>query len=297
MRILILSDRRAGHLNQSVAFARHMGAQYDIVDVIPKFRWSKAASILLENAGIRTERLFQPLSLVHETYDCVVGTGSLTYYMTKVVAKRLGAYAVAMMLPKGYRYDFDTIFAQSHDSPPKKQNIIEVPVNFAYVEPVGIYKARKKSVGIIIGGDNSIFRLSSPMLKMQFKKISDLYTGYEIAVTTSPRTSPEIEALIHSYGFDYEVLYSRNPLNPIPDFLDQCETVFITEDSTSMISEAVSYGKSNVAVLSQDGKRENKFSRLVDALAEEGYLSRFDGTFVQANRKVDFQKYLAEVKC
>jgi len=118
------------------------------------------------------------------------------------------------------------------------------------------------------------------------------YQGYEIAITTSPRTSEEVEQLIKSYHFEYEVLFSQNPINPIPDFLELCETVFITGDSTSMISEAIAYGVSNVMVLPLESKEENKFERFVKALEREGYLHIFNGTIENRNKKIDFRDYL-----
>ncbi|HEY9190992.1 MAG TPA: ELM1/GtrOC1 family putative glycosyltransferase [Sulfurovum sp.] len=292
-RVLILSDGRMGHLNQSLAFAKYLNIPYEVVSVTFKHRWLKALSYLLDRIGVYTDRVFD--EQIDKRYDMVVGTGSATSYATKVFAKKMDARSVAMMLPRGYRYDLDLIFAQSHDNPPKQENIIEIPANFSYVEPKGLYRAQKKSIGIVIGGDNKLFTMSKEKLQAQLDLIKEYYAGYEIAVTTSPRTSKEIEELIASYAFDYEVIFSKNPINPIPDLLAQCETVFITGDSTSMISEAVSYGNSNVVVLPLESEKENKFTRFIDTLEKEGYLHIFDGTIKDKNKKIDFRSYLEEV--
>lgn len=292
-RALILSDGRMGHLNQSLAFVKYLDVSYDAISVKFKYKWFKALSYIFDKIGIYTEKLFDVH--VDKTYDMVVGTGSTTSYATKVLAKKMNAKSVAMMLPHGYRYDFDIIFAQSHDNPPKQENIIEVPANFSYVEPKGLYQAKTKSIGIVIGGDNKIFTMSKEKLQAQLDTIVDAYKGYEIAITTSPRTSEEIEELIASYAFDHEVIFSKDPINPIPDFLEQCETVFITGDSTSMISEAVSYGKSNVVVLPLETQKENKFTRFIDTLEEEGYLHIFSGSVKNKNKKINFKTYLKEV--
>ena len=289
-RALILSDDRMGHLNQSLAFVKYLDLSYDVVSVKFKYRWSKAMSYLFDKLGVYTENLFD--IQLDKKYDVVVGTGSTTSYATKVLAKQMNARSVAMMLPRGYRYDFDIIFAQSHDHPPKQENIIEIPANFSYVEPKGIYQAKKKSIGIVIGGDNKLFTMNKEKLQEQLDFIVEEYKDYEIAITTSPRTSDEVEQLIVSYGFDYEVLFSKNPINPIPDFLEECETVFITGDSTSMISEAVAYGKSNVVILPLESQEENKFTRFTDTLEQEGYLHIFDGTIKNRNNKIDFKKYI-----
>jgi len=293
-RALILSDDRMGHLNQSLAFVKYLGIPYDVSSVRFRYRWAKTVSYLFDHIGVYTEKLFD-VQIPEKKYDLVVGTGSATSYAIKVLAKKHHSRSVVMMLPRGYRYDFDIIFAQSHDNPPAKQNIIEVPANFSYVEPKGFYKAKRRSIGIVIGGSNKVFTMSKARLKAQLDVIVEVYKEYEIAVTTSPRTSDDIEHLIASYGFEYEVIFSKNPINPIPDFLAECETVFLTGDSTSMISEAVSYGKSNVVVLPLESKRENKFTRFVTSLEQDGYLHIFDGKIQQRNKKIDFKSYLKKI--
>lgn len=283
-----------GHLNQSIAFARYLNASYEIVEVRFRHKLFKALSYLLDRMGIYTARLVKA-DVEDKPYDYVVGAGSGTYYATKVFSKLWDTKSVTMMLPKGYRLDFDLIYTQRHDHAPKQHNIIELPANFSYVEPKGIYHPQKKKrIGIVIGGDNKVFRLSAKRLKTQLDTIVKHYQGYEIAVTTSPRTSTEVEALVEEYAFDYRVIFSQNPVNPIPDFLNLCESIFITGDSTSMISEAISYGKSNVVVLPLESKKDNKFAAFIKTLSEEGYLHSFDGTIVNKNKKIGFSAFLPE---
>ena len=294
-KVLVLSDNRLGHLNQSLAFVKNLGISYDVIPINFRYQWCKALSYVFDKIGVYSEKLFNA-ELPEKKYDIIIGAGSETSYATKVLAKKFKAKSVSMMLPRGYRYDFDIIFAQSHDTPPKQQNIIEIPANFSFVDPKGLYKAKKRSVGIVIGGDNKVFTISKEKLKLELDTIVEKFKEYEIAITTSPRTSDEIEQLVVSYGFDYEVIFSKNPINPIPDFLAQCEYVFITSDSTSMISEAVSYGNSNVIVLLLESREENKFTRFVNRLEREEYLHIFDGTIEKRNRKIDFKEYLKEVQ-
>ncbi len=324
--VLILSDGRMGHLNQSIAFCSYIGKEYDILDIALKNRFFKAVSYLFDFLGIYTMSIFDiktrlphfvrndavchsetlqkswqskkkflEMSEENNSHDMVIGAGSGTYYAVKVIAKILNAKSVAMMLPRGYRYDFDMIFAQTHDNPPRTDNIIAIPANFAHTRPQGLYSAKKRSIGIIVGGSNNALTMSKKTVKSQLDAIAGQYPDYEIAVTSSPRTPKEIEQLIQSYHFDYELLYSENPLNPIGDFLSQCETVFITADSTSMISEAISYGTSNVEVLPLESNKPNKFTDFINSLEEGGYLHRFDGTIRQKNRKIDFTSYAKKV--
>ncbi len=293
--LLIISDGRKGHENQSIALAKYLGMPYDVVKIDLAFVGSKLLGYAADKLNLYLKNFVVEHDIPQNSYSAVIGTGSSTYYAVKYLAKMYGAKSVTTMLPRGYRYDFDIIFAQSHDNPPKQENIIEIPANFAYVEPQGVYNAYGPSVGIVIGGDNGVFSFDVKQLRTQLDRIVSLFSGYEIAVTTSPRTSKEVEELVASYGFDYAVIYSQRPVNPIPDFLAQCERVFITADSTSMISEAVSFGKAGVEVLPLQSSKENKFDRFIAHLEREGYLHRFDGTVKEANRKIDFHDYVKGV--
>jgi hypothetical protein len=315
--ILIISDGRKGHLNQSIALAKYLNYKYDVVEVNFRSKIHKAISYIFDNVGFYTMSLFDleerfrnkfgmTNSSHHEVlprhselvsgskneYSIVVSAGSSTYYAAKVIAKKFTAKTVAMMLPRGYRYDFDLIFAQSHDNPPRLPNVIEIPANFSFIKPLGLYKPNKQSVGIIIGGNNSYLEMNKEKLKEQLDFIKKQFRDYEIAVTTSPRTPKEIEELIKTYHFDYEIIYSQNPINPIPDFLAHCDTVFITSDSTSMISESISFGEANIFILPLVSKKENKFGKFISKLETDGYLHIFDGKIINKNQKIDFTQYL-----
>ncbi len=294
MRILILSDKRAGHENQSIAFAKYLDAKFDIIHVNFKNSFFKPFSYLLDFLHIYNKRIFTCKDILNK-YDLIVSTGSSTYYANKTLSKIHNLKSIVLMLPKGYRYNFDYIFAQNHDNPPKQENIIEIPANFSFIEPKNIYKSEKKSIGIIIGGDNSVYKMSTEVLKKQLDYIKDKFSDYDIAITTSPRTPKKIEELIESYGFEYSVIFSKNKLNPIADFLNTCKYVFITIDSTSMISEAVSFGDSFVEVLPINNQKENKFYKMTKTLETNNFLHIFDGKIANQNRKINFKKYTKKV--
>lgn len=280
-----------GHLNQSIAFAKHLNAHYEVIPVTFRCKIYKLLSYAFDYFKIYTQKLFHihDLSKVH--FDLVVSAGSSTYYANKTLSKKLRINSVVMMLPQSYRYDFDLIFAQAHDAPPMQPNITILPANFSFVEPKGLFTPTKKAIGVIIGGNNALFTMSEKSLRQQLDFIFEEFRDYEIAVTTSPRTPKEIETLIESYPFAYCVIFSQNRINPIADFLHHCEVVFITMDSTSMISEAISYGTSCVEILPLSEAKENKFLTMTQNLEKEGYVHLFDGKTVHNNKKINFETY------
>ncbi|NPA57430.1 MAG: hypothetical protein GXO19_06830 [Epsilonproteobacteria bacterium] len=280
MKALIVSDGRRGHLNQSIAFCHYAGIEYEIVPVTFRSPSGKTWSYLLDRLAIYTDLLFEKLPY-RSDIDLVVGTGSSTYYAVKTIARRCGAKSVALMSPKGFRKDFDLIFSQAHDG---GCGYI-LPVNFAYTPPLGEISLGQGDVALIVGGNSRSLSLTPERIKEVADFIFSHFPGKKV-VTTSPRTPREIEEIVEEYRWDYQVIFSREPINPIGDFLN-AGYLFVTEDSTSMISEAVSGGSCSVEVIPLQG-RGGKQRRMVDHLAQEGYLHIFDGELGRASKKFDF---------
>lgn len=296
-KILILNDGKPGHLNQSLAFARLLQLEYDLADCRCRSRWAKAVSYLLDRLGVRSSAVFE-VGAHGERYQAVVSAGSETYYANKVLAAGLGAKAVAIMLPSGYRLDFDLIVAQEHDRPPQRTNLLSLPVNLASPTPQGIveFPAGQASVGVIVGGPSRHFDCTIEPLRQQLEAIFSLFPDADLVATSSRRTPVEIEELLASFPFRRCVRYHREPVNPIPDFLAHCQTVFVTGDSTSMVSEAVSFGQAAIEVLPLTPRvADSKILRMLQRLEELGYLHTFDGSLGHCRRKFDQQAILGTV--
>ncbi|AMV72668.1 hypothetical protein JCM30471_11840 [Desulfuromonas carbonis] len=296
--LLVLSDGKPGHLNQSLAFADLLGLQAAVREVAFAFAGAKGLSYLLDRCGLHSPHLFQVKGALP---DCcaVAAAGSATYYAAKVIARQLGVPVAAIMLPRGYRYDFDLILAQAHDRPPQRANILTLPINLCRPRPQGLVAAvpGKTSVALVIGGPSRHFQMDPETLRSQIEAIFALFPGADLLVTSSRRTPAAVEALLETFPFRRRVLYSREPINPIPDFLALSDYVFVTEDSTSMISEAVSFGAARVEVLPlQSTGARNKVGTMVATLAQRGCLHIFDGTLGDCDEKIDLAALLQGVR-
>ena len=228
-------------------------------------------------------------------FDLFVGAGSTIYYALKFYARRYAKPSVALMYPKGYRKDFSVIIAGAHDRTKPRANLKISPVSLSFSRPQGLYQPQRKSIGFIIGGPNSCFEMGDEILK-QIEGVRAQFADCEFALTTSPRTPQATESALEKLGWDYSVIYSREPVNPIGDFLAQCEWVFISEDSVSMISEAVSNGRANIAILSLKRKdAHNKFDDFISALVSTGHARRYDEA-LKKTAKYDLEAFVREIE-
>ena len=326
-KVLILTDGKAGHDNQSKAFARALGCEFDLVEVHFKSKLHKLLSYIFDHLQIRSSFLFLategtqggrkalcPLCASEalcgdEKYCGVIGTGSGTFYAAKTMAKKLGVKCGVVLYPRGYDISsFDCVLAPAFDRPKAAANVIEIPANLVandesfYQMGVDSFLSRKggakgaqgDAVAVIVGGPNKCSTMTPEWMKSQLDAIFNSNTQTpqnsqtEFWVTTSRRTPPAVEAVVDSYPWNYKLLYSKNHFNPIPAFVKLAKKLYVTAESTGMLSESCTFGTAEVVALDNLKPGPHKFRRFVEDLRKGGY--------VDGNRKVDLSAQFARAK-
>lgn len=290
-KVLIISDDRAGHENQSIAFCNILKYKYDILHVRYENKFLKALSYFFDFLNIYTKSIFTCKEKIDDKcYEYIVTCGSATYYPGKYFAKKLNSKSIALMNPKGFKNNFFHIFAPFHDNPKKAENLTILPVNISFSLPKDIFTPKKEAIGIVVGGNNSIFKMDKNRLKTALLNIKKEFENYEIAITSSPRTPKNIEEMIEEMEFDYKVIFSKNKINPIPDFLYKCKYVFLTDDSTSMISEAVCNGNAKIEIIKLNlNKKANKYELLIENLVHLKALHIYNGRVGKNSVKINLE--------
>ncbi len=290
---LIISDSRAGHEAQSRAFCELKGLKYDICRVKYRFKILKLLSYILDFLGVYLP-IFSGDGVSKKHYTIVISAGSTTYYPLKYFAKKLKAKSIALMRPKGYKNSFDLIFIQSHDAPKKlPKNAILLPINICLPSQNSFYTPQKPAIAFIIGGNNRHFDFDSELIISQMRAIFTQFSDYEKLITTSPRTPASLESRLKSeFGWDFGVWFSEDKRNPIADFIGKCEAVFITSDSTSMISEAASSGTASVSIIGTIPPSNSKIGRFLDNLKSQNYISFFTNSVATKTDKYDLKSIL-----
>ena len=306
---LILTDGKAGHENQSKAFARALGYDFDVFEIHFKSKFHKALSYLLSRTvGLLLPELFDRIPEAKSgDYAVVIGTGSGTFYAAMTMGARLRTKCGVVLYPRGYRIShFNCILAPAFDNPKKAPNVIEIPANLVAADEAFYEKGVEaflkcsnvrmdecsNAVAVIIGGPNKCSTMTPEWMKIQLDKIFHSQpqppTSTSYWVTTSRRTPPEVEALVDSYPWDYKLIYSKDHFNPIPAFVKLAKKLYVTAESTGMLSEACTFGSAEVIALDNLNPGPHKFRRFVENLRAGGY--------VDGNRKVDLSAEFAKAK-
>ncbi len=295
---VILTDGKAGHENQSKAFARALGLDFEVVEVHFKSKLAKSFSYLLDRLGILSPSLLDGLDGVRASgCRAVIGTGSGTFYAAKCLARKTGAKCGVVLYPRGYNLSgFDCILAPSFDNPAPLANVVEIPANLVandaefYDKGVQAFRERHSGatdnlVGVIVGGPNKCSTMTADWMKARLDELFAANPGAQMCVTTSRRTPADVEAVVDKYPWAYKLIYSKDRFNPIPAFVQLAKKLYVTAESTGMLSEACTFGTAEVMALDNLKPGPHKFRRFVENLRSEGY--------VDGSRKVDLSAQFA----
>ena len=136
---------------------------------------------------------------------------------------------------------------------------------------------------MLIGGDAKNFRLTLETVKKVVENILKISEEMDrdIFITTSRRTSPEIESYLKdklSNNTRCKVLIIANEKNPedmMQKIFDSSEVVIVSPESISMISEAASSGRHVVVFKDkrQETRDKGKYGIAIDNLEEQGYIN------------------------
>ncbi len=229
--------------------------------------------------------------------DFVISCGSSLIPLSLLIAKENKARKILLMKPSFpfHQTKFDLIVAPRHDAPVRGKNVIYTEITPNLVSDTTVQKEAEKLtarvglngrrvVSIFIGGDTSRYSMQRENVAQAMDRILEAVraSDAQILVTTSRRTRNDIEALVkQKFSADKScrlvvIANEANIENVTYGMMGVSDTVFVTEDSVSMISEAASSGKNVVILKVGTGRMAPKFTRFQQNLVNKN-LARIVG--------------------
>jgi len=170
---------------------------------------------------------------------------------------------------------FDLAVIPRHDSPRRAKNVVVTEGAPNLINPdkvsekikeAGLDSHEGPAIGLLLGGDNKRFRLTPDLAEKAAERAMELADklGGQLFVTTSRRTSTEIETLLEKRLSGYPrckqlILANRkNPPGTVEAILSKAQILVISAESISMISEAASCGNKLVLAFEME-PRTNPF--------------------------------------
>ena len=273
-RIILLSDGIRGHYHQSLGIAQWIerlgGGHVEEPITVPRFsgfekllklklfvhglavyggayarEWLKSAG--MGHRGIKPNTLF-------------ISAGSSVAPFTLACAKATGNKSAVVMTPSilGTK-PFDYAIVPDHDkTDPKGKNVLKTlgAPNHIYqpeLELIGssFFAGREfggsKVVAVLIGGSDKNYKPSPAWAEDALGALRYI-DGIKLLITTSRRTGKALDEriedmFIQDRSLGYMLVMSKKPrVNALTAMLGKATHVIVTEDSVSMVSEAVTAG-------------------------------------------------------
>ena len=131
---------------------------------------------------------------------------------------------------------------------------------------------------LILGGNGIGYEYDMDEWEEVLKNFSDFCTNSNTKplFITSPRTPTEVENIIQSkYDTSFSVLFhSENKRGSFSHLLYIASNIFVTEDSSTMLSEAISSGKRVVSIYPKNINAPEKYSEIIRKYEALNFLKR-----------------------
>ena len=234
----------------------------------PLFRFALRCNLLDEFQNRRSSRLlarllFSGLPTSRERPDVTVSAMGRGEIAAAFLRKSIGSVALHIGIPGRMPhecFDFLVTVAPLDNSrlrrPSVSLDMIPTPVLLDEVRarvgaPVDEWRAQRARLwAVLVGGDGAGYSYRPDEWQSLARGLRRLASAHRagLLLTTSRRTGTAAERILKEDGLRGDevvsaVWYSEDPANAIYDYLAAAEVVFCTEDSRSMISDAIAAGK------------------------------------------------------
>ena len=269
--VLVIDEGHAGHLTQSrglaTALAARIGADTEIVSAKLTLRGLLRPLLQLATDHARHGLPNWVLRLAYDWSDdigalraeVIVTSGGKGLYFATSLARRLGATLVFCGDPAPLPARWCDVIL-SPVPVPGHPHVIETELLLTEMSPArivgrgGEYREAFVRMGgirlaaLLVGGDSRSHRYTTLDWRALVDGINRLgATGWRWLISTSPRTPPAVEAMLRSLVdpryLVKSVWWHARPERVVVDFFGAADIVAVTQDSLSMLSEAMAAGK------------------------------------------------------
>lgn len=251
-----VTDNKPGHINQSLGLLEALHRRQ------PDATWRE----------IPVMSVWQTLRFAWQHHKhvpkLIIGTGHRTHLTLLILSNIMRVPSIVLMKPSLPLCWFDLCIIPEHDSPPARSNIINS------MGPLNRIQAAIKEVGsglILVGGPSKHFDWQPEPLHAQLKELIR-QDPRNWTIATSRRTPEVTIKLLQTLADVTLVLASETDADWLPRLLAKTEVCWVTQDSMSMVYEALTAG-CNVRLLDVPTRDKNRLSRGIQKLKLSGYLS------------------------
>ena len=284
----IITEGMAGTENQCLAIVENMDVSYSVKRIALQQPFRAVCPFLFKTAP---RWAIKGIDFNEAEPDIIIASGRKAI---PVALRYKDAFKVFIQNPKIDTNYFDLIASPEHDKL-KGNNVLTPIAAPTLVNPEMLKKTAQHfnfsylpntKIAILVGGNSKTHTMPHDFADQLMRQINPFLQSddYGFMVTVSRRTPPLIaNELKTMFNNDNCVFYNGEGENPYHAYLAHADYILVTEDSTSMLSDACSTGKPTFRLILKGGSA--KFTRLYTALKNRCGVKVFDGEFNNYNYK------------
>lgn len=258
--ILIISDGKPGHRNQSLGLAEAI-ARRTSVEISEREPMGRFEALRLCLGGA--------LPQLDDGPDLLIGAGHTTHLTLLALRRLYRVPAIVLMKPSIPMGFFDLCLLPEHDQPPKRPNIIATKGALNRMQP----DTKSAASGVVlIGGPSKHYRWDEADVLAQVQALL-ASEPRDWLIGSSRRTPASTEQALAALVGERFVPAAATGPDWLPQQLAQAEVCWVTEDSASMVYEALTAG-CRVGVLPLSGEADNRIGKGIEQLATQGVVVR-----------------------
>ena len=282
LKAILLTQGMHGMISQVEGLAKALGLSFRHETIKLKKPWSllppkltPVNDMILENKFICDSRV-------------IISCGRKSVIPSILLKKRFKnqTFNIHIQDPKVNLENFDAIICPEHDNL-HGDNVVttkgaihyltnnEIKKNIDYLKP---NQGEKKVIALILGGPNKYYSFSENQMDKMFAKIKNMFISskYKLIVIPSYRTPENILKLAFNYFNQDHLVIKEIDKKAYLSALGLADTIIVTCDSTSMISEAAITGKP-VYVAQMNNKRSiNRFEKFYKLFKDLGIIRNLE---------------------
>jgi len=304
MNILVIKDDKPGHYNQTEGLVLilkdiYPNSNIEYIDIEIKNKISRKILRFILNRFpklFKNVESFRYLKYFYKKFsipkikpDLIISTGGNTSNFNAWLALSYNSKNLLNGALRGLNEKLFTYVTTVIDLGYKNQIILDVAPSLITKEKLELSANKfleeknllKDTIYycLLIGGDGAGYKYDDKFYDDLIVFVKNLSKEKNIKwlITTSRRTPEKIEEKLKNNLKDfcaYFVDYNKNPQKVMLAFLGLSEKVFVTEESSSMISEAISSGKNVFTLGNEYSNTDENYKKILEKFVKNNFIKR-----------------------
>ena len=304
-KVLILSDRRAGHFNQSLAVAEAIKSFGLVEEIYVEVKVKKRGKYLLRTLlnskmGQKLFKKHPSLKMIQTFYegyewngkpDIIISAGKDTSLLNAMLSLMYGSTNFFIGHPKKLDHSLFSAVLTVLDLGFDNQVVLDVAPTRSYNGDLTAFTTtydldpHYEYYTLLIGGDGSGYQFEEEDIEKLITFVNATSDKIKWLVTTSRRTPEVYEGKMEKeMQAECFINFHKNPQKVVAGFLELSSAVFVTEESASMISESVAFGKPVVTLAPGHHSADKNYQKILQKFSTEKRIQR-----VEISRLKDFE--------